>query len=287
MHEIEYARPETIEEACSLLTQQGEGAKVVAGGVTLSILLKQKLVAPDVLVDIERISPLRGISEEGGWLRLGALCTHREIEKSPLLKAKSPYLSRAAERIGCVQVRNAGTMGGSLCHADPASDLPPTLIAVGAEVSLRGLQGERTLLLEDFFTDYYQTVLSEGEILTEIRLPPLPARTGVGYVKFVLREGDMAIVGAAARVTLDGDGERCVDARIVLGAVGPTPMRVREAEEAIRGSAVGERSISDAAAAAMKASRPLPDFNCSEQYKREMVGVMTRRAISQAIQSIS
>lgn len=287
MREIEYTRPETVEEACSLLSQHGEGARVVAGGVALSILLKQRLVEPDILVDIERIPSLRYISEESGWLRLGALCTHRDIEKSPLLKAKYPYLSSAAERIGCVQVRNTGTVGGSLCHADPASDLPPTLIAVGAEVSLRSSQGERILPLEGFFTDYYQTALSEGEILTEIRLPLLPPRTGVSYVKFVMREGDMAIVGAAARVTLDDSGERCADARVVLGAVGPTPMRVMEAEEALRGRAVGEQSIRDAAAAAMKASRPLPDFNCSEQYKREMVGVMTKRAISQAIQSIS
>jgi carbon-monoxide dehydrogenase medium subunit len=281
---MEYARPATIDEACSLLWQHGEGAKVIAGGVALAILLKERLVEPEILVDIEGVPSLKHISHDGGGLKLGALCTHREIEKSPLVREKFPCLGRAAEHIGCVQIRNAGTVGGSLCHADPASDLAPLLIAMEAEVNINSTQGDRRVLLEDFFTDYYQTVLGAGEILTEIRLPSQPARTGIGYMKYVMREGDMAIVGAAAMLTLDEDRERCLEARIVLSAVGPTPLRVEEAEEALRGKIVGERSLRNAADAAMEASRPLPGSSGSEQYKREMAGVMTRRAISQALQ---
>lgn len=284
---MEYARPATVEEACSLLARHGEGARVIAGGVTLSILLKQRLVEPDILVDIEGIHSLRHISDDANEFRIGALSKHRELEKSPLVRDKFPWLSRVAERIGCVQVRNMGTVGGSLCHADPASDLAPPLIAAGAEATLRNSKSERRVLLENFFTDYYQTGLSEGEILTEIRLPRLPARTGASYEKYAVREGDMATIGAAAMVTLDDDRQRCIEAVIVLGAVGPTPIRVKEAEEALRGRAVDESSLRKAAAAAMEASSPLPDSGGSEQYKREMVGVMTRRAVSEALQAAS
>jgi len=287
LRNIAYVRPETVDEACSLLAQHGEGARVIAGGVAMTILLKERLIEPDILVDIESISSLRHISEYDGGLRLGALCTHREIEKSPLVREKFPFLSQAAEHIGCVQIRNAGTVGGSLCHADPASDLPPLLISVGAQVSLHGPQGERRVLLEDFFTDYYQTALDEGEILTEIYLPPFSARSGASYMKFVMREGDMAIASAAAMATLDKNKERCVEVRVVLGAAGPTPMRVGEAEKALRDKPAREEFIKNAANAAMEASQPLPDSSGSEEYKREMIGVMTRRAISRAFQAAS
>jgi carbon-monoxide dehydrogenase medium subunit len=284
MKDFEYFSPQNVKEACSLLSRYSEEAKVIAGGQSLLIILKQRLITPNYLIDIKGLSELDYIRyDEKEGLRLGALTTHRALEISPIVREKFFMLAEMEKRLASVQIRNWGTLGGNLCHGDPASDLAPPLIAFEAEVKLTGPRGERIVKLEEFFKDYYETALGSDEILTEIHVPKPPRGGGI-YRKTSLRETDMALVGVAAFVTLDQrDRKRCKDLHIVMGSVGPEPIRAKRAEDLLRGQEINEDSIGKVAEMASEDSQPVSDIHASEEYKREMVKVLVRRTLKEAI----
>jgi len=230
--EFEYFAPKTVAEACSLLSQYREEAKMIAGGQSLLILMWQGLVAPEYVIDIKGISDLDYIDfDDKEGLRIGALTTHRAIEKSPLIRNGFSVLSEMELLLATVQTRNWGTIGGNLSHADPTGDPAPPLIAMNARVKMVGSGGERVAALEDFSKDFFETILQADEMLTEIQVPKPPPHTGTAYMKFALMEGDSAIVGAAASITLEPGSGVCKDARIVLGGVAPVPLRAKRAEQ--------------------------------------------------------
>lgn len=283
MKSFEYLKPRTVEEACSMLDRYKDQAKIIAGGQSLLTLMKERLLCPLYLVDIADITALNYLNydpKEG--LRMGGLTTHRTIETSLLIKEKYSVLSEMEKKVASVHIRNLGTIGGNLCHADPAGDLAPPLIALGATVKIVGLGGERFIPLENFFTNYFEISLQPDEILTEIHVPPLQPDTGVVYLKYSLREVDPALVGVAATISLDLDNRLCKDVKIVLGAVASTPIRARKAEEVIKGKTMEEDLMEEVAHKASSEASPVSDAHASEEYKREMVMVFTKEALGKA-----
>lgn len=280
--DFEYLAPATLEEASALLEEYGPRARVLAGGTDLLVKMKNGLLEPEVLVSLKNIPGLREIRyEPGRGVVIGALATHNDLINSPLLQQKYLSVSQAAHSMAAYQVRNQGTIGGNLCNAVPSADLPPILIALAASAVLTSRRGERTLPLEEFFTGPNRTVLAPGEILTAVVIPDQPT-TGSTYHKFGLRRsGALAVVGVAAAVTVRNDVVE--DARIALGAVAPTPMRAREAENVVRGRVPTEEVLRAAGEAAARECRPISDLRGSEEYRRHLVGVFTRRALQRAI----
>lgn len=284
MYDSKYLPAQNVKEACALLSQYGEEAKILGGGQSLVLLLRQKLIVPSYLIDIKGISDLDYIRyDERDGLRIGALTTHRALETSPIVKEKFFMLAEMERRLASVPVRNWGTVGGNLCHADPASDLAPSLIALGAEVKLTGPNGERVVDLEEFFLGFFETVLKPDEILTEIHIPDSGMGDGI-YMKFTHRETDLSIIGVATFFTPDEQGyDVCHDIRIVMGSVGSTPLRAKKAEERIRGQKVDDGIIEEAALISSEESQPTSDMNGSEAYKREIVKVLVRRTVKEAM----
>jgi carbon-monoxide dehydrogenase medium subunit len=283
--DFKYLVPKTVKNVLSWLSQHGEEAKVIAGGQSLIVLMKQGLVAPRYLIDIKGISGLDYINfDEKKGLRIGSLTSHRAIELSPVVRKGFGVLAQMEQRLASVQVRNWGTIGGNLCHADPAGDPAPPLIALKARVKIAGRSGERSLPLEEFFKDYYETALQADEILTEIQVPNPPPHTGTAYTKFTIMETDHAIVSVAVSLTLgSGDGV-CGDARIVLGAAASVPMRAQKAEKVLVGKKIRDNVIEDAAQVASEESRPTSDVHGSEEYRRELVRVLVKRVAKEAIE---
>lgn len=280
---FEYARPSTLRDAVEILRKNGEGAKVLAGGQSLIPLMKLRLASPSLIVDLNQIRELEGVKESGKALRLGALARHRDLERSRILRARYAALSDAAASLGDPQVRNLGTVGGSLAHADPASDWGAALLAFESEIVALGPKGERRIPIDDFFTDTFATALAPDEILAEIRVPRPAARSGSAYEKLKRKTGDFATVGVATRVDFGGKGV-VSKVRIALAAVGPTPLRARQAEDALRGKSPSAEVIATAARLAAAESQPASDLRGSEAYKRSMVEVFVRRAAERALQ---
>ena len=264
---FEYERPSSVAEAVSLLERHGDGARVLAGGHSLLPLMKLRLSAPDLLVDIGGIDDLRGIREADGRLTIGALTRHVDVADSDLVQRACPILASAAAGIGDMQVRARGTIGGSIANADPHGDLPAVLLALDGEVTAEGPNGTRTIAAGDLFVDYLTTSLSPDEILTEVRVP-----TGLrgAYVKFSQRAQDWAVVGVAA--VLDGSG-----ARIAITGVGSRPVRATAAE-----AAFASGGAEAAASAAAEGLSPSSDVTASAEYRLHLAGVLTRRALDQA-----
>jgi len=285
MKPFNFLEPNTIEEACSLLSRYKEEAKLIAGGQSLLPILKQRLASPNYLINLLGIAGLNHIDyDDKEGLRLGALVTHRTLEKSPLIQEKFPVLSSMAHKIGSIQIRNVGTIGGSLCHAEPAADPPTALLMLGAGVKAVSKKGERNISLDEFFTDYYETALSYDEIVTEIHIPPLSSNTGTSYMKFNLRAGDMAIVGVGVAISLDESKKVCRKARIALGAVGPTPIRAIKTEEMLMDKEIDDGLIERAAKQASEEAKPTSDIHASEWYRREIVKVLTEDALREALE---
>jgi len=285
---FEYHRPATIEEAVKLLEKYGETAKVIASGLSLVVLLREKLIQPEHLIGISQLKDLVFIRIDGnGELRIGALTTHRAIEKNPEIIEKFRVLAEMESELGAVQTRNRGTIGGNLCHAEPLSDPPPVLAALKGEVVLRGPGGEREVPVEDFIKDYYETDLQPNEILTEVKIPGLPPNTGCAYLKLTARKAmDLPYAGVCVSITLDNSKQLCQDVRIGLGAVSTRPVRPKAAEELLSGKKVAEITSGlsvEAGKQAMRDTEPISDVRCSEEYKKQMVGVMVDRAIKEAI----
>lgn len=276
MKRFAYFEPATLAEAAALLSG---GAQALAGGTDLLVELKEQLRSAERVVNIKKIRGLGGLSYDArAGLRIGALATAREVEISPIVLEKYPSLAQAARELGSIQVRNRATIVGNLCRASPSADTAPPLIADGAVAKIHGLEGERTVALEEFFTGPGKTVLAAGELVTEIVVPPPAPGTGKVYLKHGRRKAmELATVGVA--VTLNSD------IRIVLGAVAPTPIRARDAEALLRGKDLDDALIEQAAEAAMREARPISNVRASAEYRREMVKVLTRRALAQALRA--
>jgi len=266
---FEYVRAASVDDALAALAEHGDEAKLLAGGHSLLPLMKLRLATPTVLVDIGRIAELSYIREEGDELRVGGLTRHHDVERSALLQSQCGLLAHVATFVGDPQVRHRGTIGGSLAHGDPASDLPAAVLALGGSLVLRGPDGDRVVPAGEFFQGFLETALAPDEILTEIRVPKTP-RAGWSYQKFVKRAQDWAIVGAA--VVRNGH------VGVGLVNMGTTPLRATSVEEALAGGA----SAAEAAAKADEGTAPSADLNASEEYRRHLARVLTRRALEDA-----
>jgi CO/xanthine dehydrogenase FAD-binding subunit len=284
--QFEYLAPASLEEALALLAQHGDGAKVLAGGQSLVPLLNFRLVRPTYLVDLNEIPGLAYIRQDDGHVAIGALTRQRAVETSALVRERVPLLADAMPQIGHVQIRNRGTVGGSLAHADPAAELPAVVAALEGELVVRSARGERVLRPEEFFVAYLTTAVEPSELLVEVRLPVVPPRTGTAFLEVSRRHGDFALVGVAASVTLDAGGA-CTRCAIALTGVGPTPVVAREAAHRLVGAKPTPEALEDVGRRAAAGLDPDGDLHASSQYRRHVAGVLTRRALARAVERVT
>ncbi len=278
---FDYYSVSSLDEALNLLRTKEE-PKILAGGQSLVALMKFRLASPKTLVDINGIKNLDYIREDSGIITIGALARHDQLESSVLIREKLYILSEAASVIADQQVRNRGTIGGSLAHADSTADLPPVMVAADANVVAVGPKGSRAYSCSDFFQDYFTTSLASDEVIREIRVPIPPPGTGGAYLKLSRRHGDFAIVGAATMVTIDKN-RTCKKASVVLGGVAATPQRAKETEEELVGRKLDDKAIEDAAQEASQGLKPPSDVHASSKYRFEMSRVMAKRALKLAL----
>jgi carbon-monoxide dehydrogenase medium subunit len=280
---FEYFRAATLPAALATLAER-EDAKPLAGGQSLIPAMNFRLAAPAALVDLNGITELDGIAASNGGLRIGALTRQAAVERHPLVWERAPLLAEAMPHLAHPQIRNRGTVGGSLAHADPAAELPAVMVALGAELELQGASGIRRLAAEDFFTGLFATALQPGELITAIEIPALPSRSGWAFEEFARRRGDYALVGVAVLLSLDA-ADRCAAARIAMLSVGDGPVLATRTMELIRGSALDEASIREAAElVATLEIVPPSDIHASEAYRRQLARVLTRRALARAVE---
>jgi carbon-monoxide dehydrogenase medium subunit len=278
---FEYASPKTLSEAISLLEKHGEDAKILAGGQSLIPLMKLRLASPKFLIDVNGIKELSYIKESDGYLTIGALTRESDLDSSDLIRKKYPIIADTASVIADPLVRNMATVGGNLAHADPANDHPATMLALGTEIVAQGPKGTRKIPITEFFTGLFTTALNPDEILTEIRIPTPPARSGGAYLKVERKVGDFAAAAVAVQVTLEGETLKRVG--IGLTNVGPTPIKASRAEKALQGKPADEKNIQEAARIASEEAEPADDLRGSVEYKRSLIRVLTARALKQAI----
>jgi aerobic carbon-monoxide dehydrogenase medium subunit len=278
---FEYHAPSTIGEATALLAKLGEDAKVLSGGQSLIPLMKLRLANPAHLVDINAIPGLSGIREADGFLRIGALTRESDLEESEIVRTRYPLLHDTSKVIADPIVRNLATVGGNLAHGDPANDHPATMLALGAEIVAVGPKGERRMPIATFFTGPFETGLRPDEILVEIRVPVPPARSGGAYLKLERKVGDFATAAFAVQVTLGANGA-CEQAGIGLTNVGLTPIKATKAEASLKGKALDESAIKQASELAAQAAEPSADLRGSVEYKKDLVRILTARALRKA-----
>jgi aerobic carbon-monoxide dehydrogenase medium subunit len=279
---FDYRAPATLGEALALLKANIGTAKLLAGGQSLMPVLNFRLASPGLLIDLNRIPSLAGIREEAdGSLTVGAMTRNRSLERSPVIRRAIPLLHAAMPYIAHVQIRNRGTIGGSLAHADPAAELPAVCVACDAEFSLAGANGERVLKAEEFFVGLFSTALADDEILTSIRFPAWPPSRRSAFLEVSRRRGDFAVVGVALTLDLDPSG-RCAAARIVVFGAADRPQLVRESAALLQGKSLDADLIRTAASAAAASITPRSDHHASAEYRGELVEVLTRRALEQA-----
>ncbi len=279
---FEYLQPKTIKEALALLDKYREDAKIIAGGTDLMLKIRAKTLNPKYVIDISDIAGLNNIETDSKKeLRIGSLVTIRDIEKSPLINQQFLVLAQAARQLGSMAIRNVATIGGNLCHAAPSSECAPALLCLSAKVKIVSPKKERIVPLEEFFIGPGNTILAKNEILVEIQIPASKPNTKGVYLKHSQRGSiDLATVGVAAVATFESDKKQCLDIKIALGAVAPTPIRARQAENVLRGKIIDEALISASAEAAAEESRCITDVRASEEYRKEMVRVFTKRALN-------
>jgi aerobic carbon-monoxide dehydrogenase medium subunit len=280
--EFEYHRAASVKEALGLIQQYGDEAKLLSGGHSLLPILKLRLAQPRHLVDIARIAELGQIAEQGGRISVGAAVRHHQVHTSDLLRGKLGLLAECAGHIGDVQVRNRGTIGGSLAHSDPAADYPAAVLALEGEVRLESAAGARAVKAEDFFLDLMTTALKPGEILTAVSFAPLPAATGFAYFKHRQPASGFAMVGVAACLTIDPGG-KCRGARVGMTGLGAKAFRAKAVENALNGKAPETKVIAEAAAHAADGIDPLSDIHASADFRAELARVYTRRALESAV----
>lgn len=284
---FEYRTPKNLKEVHSTLKEFGADAKLIAGGTALVIMMKQRLVRPTCLVSLGSVRGLNGIEVKDGGLSIGGLATHRAVEDSALVRRRLPMLAATYHHVATLRVRNMATVGGGLAHADPNMDPPPSLIALGATVKATSPNGSRTIPLDEFFKDYYETVLNPDEIITEVMVPKVLPNTGAAYIKFLPRTADdYATVSAAAVLTLDKTLKTIAEVRIALGSVGVTPIRATAAEAVLRGQPLKTEAFAEAGEKAKEAVDPVSDFRGSAAYKKDMAAVFVRRALEKALADI-
>ena len=284
INDFEYFAPKTLKEALKLLDQYRDDYKIIAGGQSLLIMMRQGLINPKYLIDIKGISELDYIQTDAKkGLRIGALTTHRAIEKSPVIKKSFGVIAEMENSLASIQTRNWGTIGGNLCHGDPAGDPAPVLIALNASLTIAEMNGERNMSVEDFFLDYFETALEHGELLSEIQIPAMPSHTGAAYTKFNVIENDMATVGVAVSMTLASKDGHCKDVRIALANSAPRPMRAKRAEELLRGKKITGNLLKEAGEIASSETEPLSDIHASAEYRQELVKVLVKRVGTEAL----
>ncbi len=291
MIDFEFHSPASLDEAFELLDRYGDDGRLMAGGTGVVLQMKQRLSQPGHVIGLKKIpgldSIVNGAGSNGGSVEVGALCTHRRMENSPLLQERIPLVSYTYSRVATTRIRSMATVGGGLVHGDPNEDPPPTLIALGATAELASSGGSRVTAVEDLFLDYYETDVRPGEILTKVTIPPMPQGAGGAYIKFLPKTADDYATVSVAAIVTPGANNTCQDVRIVLGSAGMTPIHATAAEDVLRGQPLNDETIAGCAAAARDAVDPLDDFRGSADYKREMAEVFTRRAIQQALAQVS
>ena len=280
---FEYAAPGTVAEAVSLLREcEEDEAKILAGGQSLMPLLNMRLARPERLVDLGKLTELDYIRETDGVLAIGAMTSKRSIERSPIVSSRQPLLHAATLFVGHPQIRNRGTVGGSMAQADPAAEYPAVALLLDAEMQVTGPAGDRSIRADEFFVTYLTTALEPAEVLTEVRLPALAAGTGWSFKEASRRHGDFAMAGAAVTLSVDGGG-RCSEAKVVLFGVGATPLRARVAEEIVTGEQPEDRLFAHAGQKASEAlEEPLSDIHAPEEFRRHLARVLTQRALTEA-----
>ena len=278
---FEYLAPKTLDEAIRALVSHGDEAKLLAGGHSLLPLMKLRLASPKILIDLSKIPGLSGIKQEGDKITIGALTTQYQIESSELLKEMCPLLPQTAKAIGDVQVRNRGTIGGSLAHADPAADIPAAILALGGELRLKGAEGERRLRAEEFFLGLMTTAINPTEILTEIRLPVLSNRCGTVYLKIAQKASGFAIVGVAVWIKVNRS-KRCEDIAVAVTGLDSKPFRAKRVEDRLRGNKLESDVIDEASSQVTQGVDPLDDMHASAEFRSHLARVYTARAIQEA-----
>lgn len=278
-----YASPASVEEAVALLHDYGDTAKLLAGGQSLLPMMNFRLARPAYIIDLNRVQGLDYVLEHENTLRIGAMTRHRQLEQSDLVAQYYPLLREGATYIGHTAIRNRGTVGGSLAHADPAAELPAILLAYGGSVMAQGPSGTREVAVDDLFLTYFTTALARDEILTEMRLPRWPQRTGWCFLEESRRHGDFAMVGVAAQVALDGSGN-CTRAAVAITGVGGAPFRVNEATSMLVGRPMTTDTTRQVAQAAASAVEPESDIHASAEYRRHLSAVLTQRALTIAVE---
>ena len=281
---LEFHQPKSLEEATRIMLDGGPGGYFLAGGTDLIIAMKEKGLVPNYVVDLKRIPSLSGIREEAdGAVAIGALTTLHEVETSPLIVGRYPFLAQSAAEVGSIQIRNRATIGGNMANATPSADVAPALLALDASARLAGSNGERVLDLKDFFKGPGQTVADTGEILTELVIPPQDPRLVGEYIKFSPRDMmDLAYIGVAVTLVLSESDRRCESVAIALGAVSPTPMRAPASEAILKGQVLTEELAKQAGRKASEECSPISDVRSSAEYRRAMVRVNTTRALLNA-----
>lgn len=312
MIHFDYLRPSKVDEAISLLREHGDGAMLIAGGTDVMVGIKQRNIAPKVLISLCGIRVLEYIEPQDGGVRIGSMTTHRALEGSPLIKERFPALADAVENLGSVQIRNVATIGGNICNAAPSADTAPPLLALGAEVRIKGPQEERVIPLEEFFVGPGKTVLKGDEILMEFIIPPPPPHTGSAYWKHTRRQAmDLPILGVALSLSVDKgkapnvqklledsapdeeilrsleeSGLVCQEARIALGVAAPTPMRPKGAEDVLKGAKLTAEKLDEAVKVASKEAQPRDTLRGAAWYRREMIQVLGKRLAIKCLERI-
>jgi len=283
INDFHYLKPASVKEALAMYAEHDD-CKVICGGQSLLIVMRQGMVAPEYLLDIKGLKELNYIRfDEKDGLRIGATTTHREIEKSDVIGKRYPVLVAMEEKLASIQTRNWGTIGGNLAHADPAGDPGPVLIALKAEIKFGSSNGEKMVPLDEFFVDYFETQMEHGDLVLEVHIPTPAPKFGCAYQKFNLLDSEMGIVAAAASVTLNAAGT-CADARVVLGNAGPTPLRVTKIEDLLKGKKLDDKLFAEAGKIASEEAQPVADIHASEEHRRHVLGVLTKRMLKKAFE---
>ncbi len=278
---FEYHNPQSVEEAVELLDRYGDEAKIIAGGQSLVPMMNFRLARPEILIDINGIKELEYIKTEGDELVIGALTRESDIEKSALVIEQFPFLAKAISYIGHSAIRNRGTIGGSLVHADPSAELPTALCALNGKLKVVGSSGEKILEPEEFFLTYLTTSLEPSDLLTEVRIPALPENTGWSFSELSRRSGDFAIVAVGILLFSEAPGV-CREARIAMGGVAPTPVRAQAAEALLAGKKLSEKLIAKAAQQAAEETDTEPDYHASAEYRMDMARVFVKKGLQKA-----
>ncbi|MBM3943116.1 MAG: xanthine dehydrogenase family protein subunit M [SAR202 cluster bacterium] len=289
MMEFQFHQPASLAEAFDLLNTYGDDARIMAGGTGLVLQMKQRLAQPGHVISLRRIPGLNNIeaaADYHGAMRIGALCTHWQVETSSLVQRQTPLLAQTYRHVATPRIRQMATVGGGLVHGDPNQDPPPSLIVLDASAVIASASGQRIVPVEKLFVDYFETDLQPGEILTSVLAPRAPEGAGTAYLKFLPRTADDYPTVSVAVVVTPGPRNVCRDVRIALGAVDVKPVRAAQAEDLLKGKPLTKANIQACAAAVPDLVEPLDDYRGSADYKREMAAVFTRRAITQALASV-